>query len=223
MVYDILIRIIRIFLRLVNGKPHYEYDEAYNPDQRYLVVATHRSLMDPVLIGLALMPRQIAFMAKEELFAVPILGWLLPKINVFPVNRDQPGAATIKHAVKILKANDKHLGMFPTGSRYENKIKPGAVSLAKMGDAELLPIVYQGPLKFSGVFSHKPENRIKLRIGKPIQLPEQKRLSKEDMAAIEQQIALAFVATDQALDPDYHYDTDQARAERDARRAQKNK
>lgn len=221
MFYEVLIRIVKFIVRVVNGPIHFEYHPDYDPTKRYLVVSPHRSLLDPVMIGFGVMPKQIAFMAKEELFEHKLLGWLLPKINVFPVNRDKPSAATLKMAARILKDNDKHLGMFPTGSRYETAIKPGAATLAKMGNADILPVVYQGPIKLKDLFSWKKANRVNIRVGQPIALPDKKRLDKADYDELEKQIGQALIETDRALNPDFFYDIDKAIAERDAKRQQK--
>lgn len=217
MLYNFIVVVSRGIVRIINGKSHYEYDEAYEPNQHYLVVAPHRSLLDPIFIAFALYPNQVAFMAKDDLFKNKIMGWLLPKLNVFPVNRVKPGASTIKHAAKLLKAGDKNVGLFPTGSRFETQIKSGAASLAKMGKVDLLPVVYQGPIKIKDLFSRKKENRVGVRVGKPIILPETKRLSKEDLALVEGYIQQSFEENDKLLNPNYFYDIEAVIAERDAK------
>ncbi|AMB98837.1 acyl-phosphate glycerol 3-phosphate acyltransferase [Aerococcus urinaehominis] len=213
--YNFLIYLVKGLLFLVNGPTHFEYHPDYDANQQYLVISPHRTILDPPMIALALLPHKISYMAKKELFKPAFVAWLLKKVHVIPVDRQAPAMETLKTSVNVLKKTDRHLGIFPTGSRYSTKIKPGAVNLAKMGQVNLLPAVYQGPLEISGLFSWKQANRARVRIGKPIILPDKKRLTKTEISDLEAQIAQAFVETDKALNPDYHYDMEAALAKRD--------
>ena len=60
-----------------------------------------------------------------------------------------------------------------------------------------------------------------MRVGRPIQLPDVKRLSEEDNKAINQAIKDAFIENDRILDPNYTYDLAGAVAKRDAKKAKK--
>lgn len=222
MLYKTLLGIIAFIIRVVNGPTHYEYDEDFDPNKSYVVIGPHRSLLDPIFVAMALRPTQIAFIAKKDLLANKFLTWFFTNINIIPVDRDNPGPSTIKDAVRTLKEGNKYVGIFPTGSRYSDEIKPGAVSIAKMGKVELLPVNYQGPIDIKGIFSWKKEHRAKVRVGKPIQLPDVKRLSETDTKAVHQAMQDAFNENDRILDPDYHYDMAAAIAKRDAKRAKKN-
>lgn len=223
MIYSILLTLVGWIIQLVNGPTQIEVDEDFDPEANYLVVGPHRSLLDPVFIALALKPKQIAFMAKKELMANKFLTWFLTSVNVIPVDREKPSASTIKAAVRTIKDGEKYVGLFPTGSRYTEEIKDGAVSMAKMSKAEILPVNYQGPIEIGDLFSWKKANRAKVRIGKPIQLPDVKRLTQEDNQAINQAIKEAFIENDRVLDPDYHYDLEAAVAKREAKLAKKGK
>ncbi|WP_233569993.1 lysophospholipid acyltransferase family protein [Aerococcus agrisoli] len=223
MLYKILLGIIALIINVVNGPTRYEYDDDFDPSKTYLVIGPHRSLLDPIFVALALRPKQIAFIAKKELLANKFLTWFFTSINIIPVDRENPGPSTIKDAVRTLKEGDKYVGIFPTGSRYSDEIKPGAVSIAKMGKVELLPVNYQGPIEIKDIFSWKREDRAKVRVGKPIQIPDVKRLTEEDTLAVHQAIQDAFDANDRLIDPNYQYDMAAAIAKRDAKRAKKGK
>ncbi|MEY8370486.1 lysophospholipid acyltransferase family protein [Aerococcaceae bacterium 50-4] len=221
MIYNILLTLISWFIQLINGPTKVVVDEDFDPEANYLVVGPHRSILDPIFIAMALRPKQIAFMAKKELLANKFLTWFFTTVNIIPVDRENPSASTIKSAVRTIKEGDKYVGLFPTGSRYTEEIKDGAVSMAKMGKAEILPVNYQGPIQIRDLFSWKKANRAKVRIGKPIQLPDVKRLTAEDNQAINQAIKDAFIENDRILDPNYRYDLAGAVAKRDAKRAKK--
>ncbi|MBU0951854.1 MAG: 1-acyl-sn-glycerol-3-phosphate acyltransferase, partial [Elusimicrobia bacterium] len=51
-----------------------------------LIASNHLSMADPPLVGSCLW-RPIHYMAKKELFSSPVFGWILRKVNAFPVNR----------------------------------------------------------------------------------------------------------------------------------------
>ncbi|WP_368734474.1 lysophospholipid acyltransferase family protein, partial [Bifidobacterium pseudocatenulatum] len=61
-----------------------------------MIVAPHRTWLDPVLLALAVYPKKFTFMAKEELFKGRFAYWFLRKLGAFPVNRKNPGPSAIK-------------------------------------------------------------------------------------------------------------------------------
>lgn len=62
--------------------------------------------------------------------------------------------------------------MFPTGSRYSNDVKAGAGVIAKMASVPLVPAVYQGPLKMSGVFKRQ---KMSITFGDPIYIDKKNK------------------------------------------------
>ena len=80
-----------------------------------IVAANHVSYFDPPVLGCAL-PRPLHFMAKKELFAVPLLGAMIRLYNAFPVDRGRGDVGAIKRAVEALKAGNAVL-LFPEGTR----------------------------------------------------------------------------------------------------------
>jgi 1-acyl-sn-glycerol-3-phosphate acyltransferase len=86
------------------------------PNKGAVVIASnHLSNWDPPVIGCPL-PRMINFMAKEELFKIPVFGWVIRKFKAFPVRRDNADRAAIRAALDIL-AKGEILGIFPEGTR----------------------------------------------------------------------------------------------------------
>ncbi|MDK8610379.1 lysophospholipid acyltransferase family protein [Aerococcus urinae] len=213
--YNFMAYLVKGLIRIVNGKPELSYHEDYDPDQQYLIVAPHRSVLDPVIIGIHTLPKPVHFLAKQELFSSSLVNWCLDHLGVMPVDRENPSMVSLKSAVTELKKGEDNVGLFPTGSRYSTEIKDGAAVLAKMGKVNILPVAYQGPIHISGLFSRKAKNRVKFRVGKPIYLPAGKKLSKEELKEIDQQIGQAFQEIDREIDPNYHYDLEKAIRERD--------
>lgn len=80
--------------------------------------ANHISNLDPILMGIA-SPRKIYYMAKDELFRIPLLGALLRLVGAFPVRRGQGDRAALRTGIGVLKAGNV-LGLFPEGTRSRN-------------------------------------------------------------------------------------------------------
>lgn len=200
--YDFLVHLVNPFLTLINGRPIIKNKDNL-PHGNYIIVAPHRTWMDPVLLALAIYPKKFSFMAKEELFHNKFANWFLKKLNAFPVNRLHPGPSAIKTPVKQLRKTDLSTIIFPTGSRYSSQLKGGALVIAQLANVPLVPAVYQGPLSFSGMFSHK--NKRKIAFGKPIPVSRKRRLTEDVIKEYEQQMQTAFDDLDKQLDPQFHY------------------
>nr|WP_300004484.1 lysophospholipid acyltransferase family protein [Tissierella sp.] len=165
MLYDILINICNVIFNLayrikVTGL------ENVPMDGKLVVSSNHTNNLDPVIISMYL-PRKIAWMGKRELFKNKIVAFIVRKVDVFPVNRDEVDIGAIKQALKILK-EDRVLGIFPEGTRVKkmdlNNAKSGASLLAIRSKAPVLPIYIDGNYK---IFS-----KINITIGKPMYLHE---------------------------------------------------
>ena len=201
MLYNFLIHAISPLLNLINGRTRV-YNRENLPDGNYIIVAPHRTWMDPVLIAIAVWPKKFSFMAKKELFKNPIISHFLKTLNAFPVDRKHPGPSAVKKPVNILRKTDLSTIIFPSGSRYSAKLKGGAVIIAKLANVPLVPVVYQGPLKFSQLFTRQHRH---IAFGKPIHIDRKQRLTEDNQAKIEKEIQTAFDALDKQINPNFHY------------------
>jgi 1-acyl-sn-glycerol-3-phosphate acyltransferase len=114
----------------------------YEPRTGPLIVAgNHASLLDPPLVG-ACLRRQSAYMAKEELFSVPILGPWLRSIGSFPVRRGSPDRKAIRRSLAVLERGGV-LVIFPEGTRsLDGRLRdpePGAAMIALRTGVPVLP------------------------------------------------------------------------------------
>ena len=114
------------------------------PDHGFIMVCNHQSYLDPPLLALKLKKRRLTFMAKEELFHIPVLGWLLIKFGMFGVNRGHSDITAIKRAIKVLKEGCK-LMLFPEGTRVTRdedrpEAKTGVVMFAHRTGVPLVPV-----------------------------------------------------------------------------------
>ena len=76
-------------------------------DNKYVVTCTHESYNEVIMLGMALVPNEIHYMAKKELFNNKWFGQFLTSLNAFPVDRENPGPSTLKRPVNLLKENEK--------------------------------------------------------------------------------------------------------------------
>lgn len=111
-------------------------------DNGFIVCPNHLSNIDPLLMC-GIMPRRVSFMAKKELFDNPLLCWWMDWLGAFAVNREKPGASTIKTAMSI-KKTEWVLGLFPQGTRGEfgviKNVNKGFANLAKVTKCGILPV-----------------------------------------------------------------------------------
>lgn len=164
MFFSFIRGIVHALIFLVNGRIDIQNKENLPTDDTYIIIAPHRSILDPIFIALAARPRQFTFMAKEELFKNPLISWFLSRMNAFPVNRIKPGPSVIKTPVKRLKNTDLSLMMFPSGTRHSNDLKGGAITISKMSKKQIVPAIYEGPFSIGKLFTRK---QTKVRFGKP--------------------------------------------------------
>lgn len=111
-----------------------------------ILASNHVSLWDPVLIGCGLQ-RQVCYMAKDELFHVPVLGWAIRHLGAFPVKRGQGDTSAIRQSLAVLKEH-KILGVFPEGTRSKTgqiqKALPGIVLFMEKSQAPIVPVRVSG-------------------------------------------------------------------------------
>ena len=111
-----------------------------------LLAANHVSFLDPAAVGAAI-HRPLHFMAKTELFRVPLLGGLIRRLNAHPVDRSGSDAAALRVAVGLLRRGCA-LVVFPEGTRgRDDRLRParaGAGMLATLGEAPVVPVYVAG-------------------------------------------------------------------------------
>lgn len=104
-----------------------------------VLASNHFSTFDPPLIG-SLVPREVHFMAKKELFESQPMRWLAVHLLAFPVDRNKSDMRAIKEALRYLKEG-LAVGIFPQGTRKaaDKAALDGAAFLAQRAGAPLLP------------------------------------------------------------------------------------
>jgi 1-acyl-sn-glycerol-3-phosphate acyltransferase len=162
------VRALALLLAPIRVEGH-EHLPARGP---YLIAANHISWYDPPAIEFALnVP--IRYMAKRELFRVPLIGGVLYAIGNFPVRRGEADRGALEMALRVLAAGEP-VGFFPEGTRSRDgtlrRAKPGIGFLARRSGAPLVPVAVRGTPKAG--FPVLPRADIVVRIGPPFQLAD---------------------------------------------------
>ena len=160
---------------------------------RLLVAANHLSVLDPALIG-AVVPRELDYLAKTELFGIPGFGALIRRLNAHPVDRTGSDSAALRLALRLLGAG-RALLVFPEGTRGTEGglqlAQPGAGMLAALSGAPVVPVYIQGSGRAlpRGAVVPRPV-RVTVTFGAPIRFARERGrtryqdVSNEIMAAI---------------------------------------
>lgn len=164
--YSIISKILDVILVKMAKSLYVIGKENIPKDSKYVVTCTHESYNEVIMLGMALVPNEIHYMAKKELFNNKWFGQFLTSLNAFPVDRENPGPSTLKRPVNLLKEN-KTVGIFPTGHRTSAEgapLKRGASTIAMLGKAPILPAAYVGPKKLHGLIT----GQALIKFGEPI-------------------------------------------------------
>lgn len=168
-------------------------------DGPVILAMNHESYLDPPLAGIACR-RAIYYLARKTLLDIPILGPILPKLNVIPVDQEGNDRSALKALIRALKANHGVL-VFPEGSRtLDGKLQPGLPGVGLVIAKTLAPVV---PMRIFGAHQALPRGGGELRlhpitivVGEPVRFTAEEvagngrevypRLSQRVMDAIAQ-------------------------------------
>lgn len=181
----------KVFLPALMKIWRFEYSGTENVPMTgpLIIAANHISYLDPVAVGVAC-PRPISYMAKAELFRIPVLGAILPRVNAYPVERGLKASTTgaIRKSVQILRQG-RAIGIFPQGTRVRDGLgetKAGVALLASMADAPVVPAYVWGSKDASRL------HQIKVAFGPPLRLPAGRKATREEIAKFTEEVMAAI-------------------------------
>ena len=179
---------IRLFHRIrVKGREN----EPRRGDGSYLVICNHLTWRDPIFLCASLRQQQPHFMAKKELFRIPVFNWMIRALGAYPVNRGGADVGAIRHTIRMLE-DSKTVGMFPQGHRNNGvdprttKIHAGAAMIALRAGVPILPVFIRVPDNRMRAFCRK-----EVIIGKPI-TPEEMHYDPEAPGEYDRIMRMAF-------------------------------
>ena len=171
------------------------YGAEHVPQQGPLVVASnHASYFDPPILS-SCVGRPVAYMAKEELFQIPILRQAIQLYGAYPVSRGAADRSAIRAALKSLEAGWA-TGVFLQGTRTpDGRItapKLGAALIAAKAKVPILPVALWGTHNIPKKGAALSPVPVTVRIGQIVAAPGS--TEREELEAVTQQCATAINA-----------------------------
>ncbi len=138
----------------------------------YIVCANHISAIDPMIICAATHRQQPRYMAKIELFKIPVISQCIRALGAYPVDRSGADAGVVLKTVRMLKEGYS-VGMFPQGTRRpgvdpaDTPVRSGVGFICSHSHAQVLPVYLKVRGNRMGFL--RP---VKVIFGKPIKYDE---------------------------------------------------
>ena len=128
----------------------------------FVLASNHISFWDPPLVGAAA-PREVHYLAKEELFSNPVFGRVIRSFNAIPIRRGMVDLSGMARAVETLRRGEGVL-LFPEGSRMRDgelhPARPGVGMMAVSADVPVVPCYISGSSRPSRWLTHRVRVRI---------------------------------------------------------------
>jgi 1-acyl-sn-glycerol-3-phosphate acyltransferase len=192
--YDFAKFVVRLVVRVVwraraSGTQHV-------PTEGPLIVAcNHLSYLDPPAMG-CLCPRRISYMAKKELFEIPILGTVIRALGAYAVDRGGSATGAIRRSLEVLRAGGA-VGIFPEGTRNRIGTLPPQTGVALLASLAGAPVV---PASIRGTDRAVRLARIDVAFGAPLSLNAGRKATREDLAKFTLEIMNAIDALAESPD-----------------------
>jgi 1-acyl-sn-glycerol-3-phosphate acyltransferase len=159
-----------------------------------IIACNHVSYLDPPALG-CLAPRRISYMAKKELFKVPVLGPLIRALGAYEVDRRGSATGAIRRSLRVLESGGV-VGIFPEGTRNRGggaAPQTGVALLASLGQAPVVPACIRGTDRALRL------GRIEVAFGAPLAPPNGRKATREDLAKFTAQIMKAIEAVAESI------------------------
>jgi 1-acyl-sn-glycerol-3-phosphate acyltransferase len=142
-----------------------------------VLVSNHIHIVDPPLVAASSRSRRLRTMAKQELFDLPLVGWVFKAYGAYAVKRSGTGLKAMRDSLRLLDRGEAIL-LFAEGTRSRGgPLRPaqrGAALIALRSKLPVIPVSIQGSnVRFPGIFfawilRQRPE--ITVEFGKPVDL-----------------------------------------------------
>lgn len=123
------------------------------PKEKFLLAGNHRSVLDPLLEMSVFREYRIGFVAKQELYKIPVICKIMHKCFCLPLNRSKPREAikTITQAARTIQSQTASIGVYPEGTRSESDIllpfRSGAFKIAQRADCPVVVVIIRNSEK----------------------------------------------------------------------------
>jgi 1-acyl-sn-glycerol-3-phosphate acyltransferase len=188
----------RLLCRVANVRVRVEGMENLDPSRTYIFVGNHASMLD-IFSFQGYIAHDFRWIAKKELFAIPIFGAAIRAVDFIPIDRSRGRQAlkSLNDAAERI-AEGASVLIFPEGTRSPDgrlrEFKTGAIMLAIKAGVEVVPV------GFNGTYQVLPKSRlltrggeVVLRIGSPLSTKNFKAKDKQKLARMLQRQVLALL------------------------------
>jgi len=157
-----------------------------------ILAANHLSILDPIAIGAGI-KRPVSFLARADVFRLPVLSWLLPWLYAIPVERGIGDLSAIKGAIRALERG-MAFGIFPEGTRSRSgrlqPFKTGVAAIAFRTGSPVVPVAVVGSEKAWPVGRKLFRLRQPIRVvyGDPIPVPRKTEVSHQELENLTREI-----------------------------------
>jgi 1-acyl-sn-glycerol-3-phosphate acyltransferase len=179
--------------------------EKLDRKRNYIFIANHQSYFDIVVLYYSL-PFKLSFIARKNLFYIPIWGWGIWAIGHIPVDRKNPRKAkkTIEKAIETIKEKNRSIFGFPEGTRSRTEemgeFKLGLFSLALKTGIPIVPVAIHGARDIlpKGSLMIRP-GRVYITIADPIDISGYTQKDKFLLAEKAREIILNLVEEEKRI------------------------
>jgi 1-acyl-sn-glycerol-3-phosphate acyltransferase len=157
-----------------------------------ILAANHLSVLDPIAIGAGI-KRPVSFLARADVFRLPVLSWLLPRLYAIPVERGTGDLSAIKGAIRALERG-MAFGIFPEGTRSRSgrlqPFKTGVAAIAFRTGSPVVPVAVVGSEKAWPVGRKLFRLRRPIRVvyGEPIPVPRKTKVTHQELENLTREI-----------------------------------
>jgi len=167
--------------------------------ERYVFMSNHQSALDIPIIYVGL-SEQISFIAKKELFMIPLFGWGMWALGHISIDREnaRKAHASIIKAVQRLNKENVSLVLFPEGTRSKNgkvlNFKTASFTLALQAGVKLVPVAITGAIdRLPPKSGRIMPGAVKLSVGDPIAVEELRGMNKGEICEMVRKTIVAMV------------------------------
>ena len=120
-----------------------------------IVAANHCSFLDPPLVGVAF-KRGIHYLARKTLLDWPVLGPILPELNVIPIDQKNADRSALMGIIRVVRNGGAAL-IFPEGGRsFDGELQPAQPGIGMIVAKTGAPVL---PVRICGSYEAFPRGR----------------------------------------------------------------
>ena len=178
-----------VLLRTICPVKYYNTQVLDRAEAPYILIANHKSMIDPFVLALPTKKYEIRYVGKRELTKNRLLEWAVKNLHMIPVSRHATDMAAMRSCMQVLKDGNV-LGIFPEGTRHQPElmqtVESGTAMIALRAGVPIIPVYISGRIR--------PFHKVRVRVGEPMEIEDIKAqgLSNDTMQQLCERIRQTF-------------------------------